>query len=71
LRDPYPGPMDLIICRNVVIYFTEEVKREMYQKIYAALKPGGFLFIGSTEQILNARNIGFESSALFFYRKPI
>lgn len=71
LREPYPAPMDLIICRNVVIYFTEEVKKEMYKKLHDALKPGGVLFIGSTEQIINARSFGFESTALFFYRRTI
>lgn len=71
LRDAYPGALDLIICRNVVIYFTEETKNVLYKKMYAALRPGGILFTGSTEQILSARDIGFESSAVFFYRKPI
>lgn len=70
LRDAYPSTMDLIICRNVVIYFTEETKSILYRKMYAALKPGGILFTGSTEQILQARDIGFESSAVFFYKKP-
>jgi len=71
LRDAYPGPMDLIICRNVVIYFTEETKSVLYRKMFAALRPGGILFTGSTEQILQAKDIGFESSAVFFYRKPL
>jgi chemotaxis protein methyltransferase CheR len=71
LRDAYPSQLDLIICRNVVIYFTEETKSIMYRKMFDALKPGGVLFTGSTEQIFQARDIGFESSAVFFYRKPL
>lgn len=71
LRDEYPSQLDLIICRNVVIYFTEETKSMMYRKMFASLKPGGVLFTGSTEQIFQAREIGFESSAVFFYRKPL
>lgn len=71
LRDIYPEKMDLIICRNVVIYFTEETKATLYNKMYSALKPGGVLFTGNTEQILQAREIGFESSNVFFYRRPI
>ncbi|PKM86643.1 MAG: chemotaxis protein CheR [Firmicutes bacterium HGW-Firmicutes-12] len=71
LRDAYPSQMDLIICRNVVIYFTEETKSMMYKKMFDSLKPGGVLFTGSTEQIFQARDIGFESSAVFFYRKPL
>lgn len=69
LKDPYEILCDLIICRNVVIYFTEEAKNAIYRKFYQALKPGGVLFIGSTEQIFQAQEIGFKSVALFFYQK--
>lgn len=71
LRDPFPEQMDLIVCRNVVIYFTEETKALLYKKLFQALKPGGVLFTGSTEQILQFREIGFESLAIFFYRRPV
>ncbi|MDE7060724.1 MAG: chemotaxis protein CheR, partial [Lachnospiraceae bacterium] len=38
--------------RNVLIYFTEEAKEGIYRKFNAALKQGCFLFVGSTEQII-------------------
>ena len=41
LKDPYPGGCNLIVCRNVVIYFTEEAKDEIYAKFYKALATGG------------------------------
>lgn len=60
---------DLIVCRNVMIYFTEETKRELYQKFSEALRPGGVLFVGSTEQIFNPGQYQFETESTFFYRK--
>ena len=36
---------DLIVCRNVVIYFTAEAKDKLYAKFCAALNPGGILFV--------------------------
>ena len=69
LKDPYPSGCNLIVCRNVVIYFTEEAKDEIYAKFYKALATGGVLFIGSTEQIMNYREIGFERDKSFFFEK--
>lgn len=71
LRDPYLKDCDLIVCRNVLIYFTDEAKDEIFKKFYDALKPGGILFIGSTEQIMNYKDFGFLRRASFFYEKPL
>jgi chemotaxis protein methyltransferase CheR len=60
---------DLIICRNVVIYFTSEVKDRLYRHFYNALRPGGILFVGGTEIVSNASNIGFETAGISFYRR--
>jgi len=69
LKDPYPNNCHLIVCRNVVIYFTEEAKDEIYRKFNSALVKGGSLFIGSTEQIMNYKEIGFSRSKSFFFEK--
>ncbi|ACB85178.1 CheR family methyltransferase [Natranaerobius thermophilus] len=69
LKDPYDKNFDLILCRNVMIYFTEEAKSILYKNFYQALAPGGVLFVGSTEQIFNASKLGFQSIATFFYQK--
>ena len=69
LKDEYPSQCDLIVCRNVVIYFTEEAKEAIYRKFSNALIPGGVLFVGSTEQIIQPASVGFESIRAFFYRK--
>jgi len=69
LSDPFEGPFDLIICRNVMIYFTDEAKDHLYHKFSQALRPGGFFFVGSTEQIFQPHRYKFEPEAPFFYRK--
>lgn len=70
LKDAYPTDCHLIVCRNVLIYFTEEAKDEVFRKFNRSLVGGGVLFIGSTEQIINYREIGFERKNSFFYEKP-
>lgn len=69
LEDRYDTGFDLIVCRNVMIYFTEEAKDQTYMNFSKALKSGGILFVGSTEQIFNPAKYGFESEDTFFYRK--
>lgn len=69
LSDPFERNFDLIICRNVVIYFTDEAKQDLYGKFWESLKDDGVLFIGGTETILNAKDIGFAPMASFFYKK--
>lgn len=69
LRDEYPAGFDLIVCRNVVIYFTEEAKEVIYRKFNKSLKKNGILFVGSTEQIVRPQNVGFKNFDAFFYQK--
>lgn len=68
LSDPFPVDVDMIVCRNVVIYFTEAAKDELYRKFHGSLKPGGILFVGGTESLLRAKEMGFASASPFFYR---
>ncbi|WP_433742850.1 CheR family methyltransferase [Falsibacillus pallidus] len=69
LADPFPQQMDLIVCRNVLIYFTEEAKTEIYQNFSNSLKREGTLFVGSTEQIFNPGIFNFAIEDTFFYQK--
>ncbi|MFC4410962.1 CheR family methyltransferase [Chungangia koreensis] len=69
LDDPYGNNFDLIVCRNVMIYFTEEAKNLIYKGFSKALREGGILFVGSTEQIFTPSTYEFESEDTFFYRK--
>ena len=69
LLDRFEQDFDLIICRNVMIYFTEPAKHELYHKFSKALKPGGLLFVGSTEQIFTPAQYNLEAVDSFFYRR--
>lgn len=71
LADRFETGFDLIICRNVVIYFSDEAKHGLFERFYASLSPGGYLFVGGSERIFNARDIGFDTALPFFYRKPL
>jgi chemotaxis protein methyltransferase CheR len=69
LTDAYMGTFDLIVCRNVLIYFKDEAKEAIYYRFNRSLNPGGILFVGSTEQIFNPDKYGFQAIRPFFYQK--
>lgn len=69
LTDYYEKGFDLIVCRNVLIYFTTYGKHQAYQKFADSLRRGGVLFIGGSEQILNPAEYGLATLNNFFYIK--
>lgn len=69
LKDTYPTGFHMIVCRNVLIYFTEEAKDEVFARFNRSLTKGGILFIGSTEQIINHKDLGYDRKNSFFYVK--
>ena len=69
MKDTYQTNCDMIVCRNVLIYFTEEAKDEVFRKFAKSLKKGGLLFIGSTEQIMNYKDMGYARRSSFFYER--
>lgn len=69
LQDYFDKAVDLILCRNVLIYFTQEAKKVVYDRFYRSLKANGVLFIGGTETIVNFRDIGYRPIRPFFYQK--
>lgn len=69
LKDEYPSECDMIVCRNVLIYFTEEAKIKIYNEFNKALKKEGILFVGSTEQIILANRYKLSPMKTFFYLK--
>ena len=71
LKDSFEKDFDLILCRNVVIYFTDDAKAQLYANFFQSLKPGGILFVGATESILNFRKMGYTSFQPFFYQRPL
>lgn len=71
LKDRFPANVDLILCRNVMIYFTEEAKELLYAKFYNSLSDDGILFVGSTEQIIMPEKYKLKPVRTFFYKKII
>jgi chemotaxis protein methyltransferase CheR len=70
LRDEYPNQVDLILCRNVVIYFGDSARNHVHSGFYKALRPGGYLFIGSSERVVQSEAVGFVQRSPFIYQKP-
>lgn len=69
LRDAFPSDLDIIACRNVVIYFTDEAKDALYRRFVGALRPGGYLFIGATEAISDWRSFGLRMLSSGLYQR--
>lgn len=69
ILEKYETDFDLIVCRNVVIYFNQDVKNDIYKKFSSSLKKGGLLFVGATESIYNYKDYSFEKSSTFIYKK--
>ena len=53
LLDSYAalGKFDIVFCRNVLIYFSAQVKKDILTRIHSTLKPGGYLFLGASEAL--------------------
>ncbi len=67
---PFRKKFHLIFLRNVMIYFDEDTKAKLVNKMYDWLLPGGYLFIGTTESI-DKSAMRFEYVAPSIYRKPL
>ena len=70
LMDPFPFKKKLhtVFLRNVMIYCDDNTKRKLIQKVYDALEPGGYLFIGTTET-LDRSNTPFQIIQPSIFRK--
>lgn len=65
------GEVDIIFCRNVLIYFDQDKTKQVIQSLYRNLAPAGYLFLGHAESITDP-NMGFQkvrSDKSFYYRK--
>ena len=51
------GPCDIVFCRNVLIYFSTERKRDILTKIHKVLKPGGYLLLGASVSVAELHNL--------------
>jgi chemotaxis protein methyltransferase CheR len=71
LSDPFEINYDLIVCRNVIIYFSEIVRDNLYRKFQNSLRMGGVLFLGGSEVVLRPAEQGFSMINPAFYRKIV
>ncbi|WP_233236369.1 CheR family methyltransferase [Bordetella sp. LUAb4] len=51
IRDPPFSRIDLVSCRNLLIYFGQEIQRQVIPTFHYALRPGGYLFLGTSENV--------------------
>ena len=65
---PFKRKMHIVFLRNVMIYFDKETKRQLIQKVYDSMEPGGYLFIGQTETI-DKEHVPFEMIMPSVFRK--
>ena len=67
------GRFDVVFCRNVAIYFTDDDKRRLFERIERVMEPDGALIVGSTESLLGSCQ-GLEAKrhlrAVYYQRKP-
>jgi chemotaxis protein methyltransferase CheR len=69
LSGRFERDFDLIVCRNVMIYFSDETKQRLFERFHDALRPSGVLFVGGTEALLGAETFGFSRISGNFYRR--
>lgn len=64
-RPPFPmtGPLDVVFCRNTMIYFDQQVRRQLLGEFHRLLRPGGLLIVGHAESLASR-------SGLFSLRSP-
>jgi len=70
-RFPFPlkGPLDIIFCRNVMIYFDNQLRAKLLKNMYELLKPGGYLMVGSAESLTGTIS-DFDRVLPSIYLKP-
>ena len=66
---PASGAYDLVLCRNTVIYFNEDVRDALHARLADTLRPGGVLVVGATERVTAPEAIGLRATAPFTYAK--
>jgi chemotaxis protein methyltransferase CheR len=79
VTEPVPFPsnerIDLVLCRNVTIYFARETTRELMKRLHTSLRDGGYLFLGHSETLWQVSDefrlvsLGSGESAAFVYRR--
>jgi chemotaxis protein methyltransferase CheR len=66
---PARASFDLVLCRNTVIYFNEDVRDALHGRLAESLRAGGRLVVGATERVSEPAKHGLEPESPFVYRK--
>jgi len=69
LDERWEKSFDLITCRNVLIYFNNDIKEKLFRKYNDALNDNGLLFIGGTEVMFSPGDLGFKNMTAGIYKK--
>jgi|GEM_PF-76544 len=72
IADPFPSNVDVIFCRNVLLYFHKDAAAEVFEKFYRSLRPSGMLFVGYVDPVPppNTLLIECHQGSVRYYRKP-
>jgi chemotaxis protein methyltransferase CheR len=66
---PAAASFDLVLCRNTVIYFNEDVRDALHGRLAGSLRAGGRLVVGATERVSDPAHHGLAPESPFVYRK--
>lgn len=66
---PMKGPFDAIMCRNVVIYFSDETQNLLWPRFHNLLRQSGSLLLGHSERIVDVEGMGFQVAGVTTYQK--
>jgi chemotaxis protein methyltransferase CheR len=71
IQTPYPmrGPMDVVFCRNVMIYFDVPVRTKLLAEFRRLLRPGGWLMVGHSESLAGQNHDGFRAVQPSVYQR--
>jgi chemotaxis protein methyltransferase CheR len=69
VADNFESGFDLVLCRNVIIYFKDQTRDLLFRKFADAIRPGGVLFLGGSEVMLAPPSMGFSFLHPSFYEK--
>ena len=67
---PHPGNFDIVLCRNVLLYFTMEKRRQAFDQLASGLAPDGWLMLGAGETVIGqTERFGADVQARGLYRR--
>jgi chemotaxis protein methyltransferase CheR len=65
---PFRGPLDLILCRNTMIYFDQSLRQKLVAEFERLLRPGGYLIVSHSESLVGLKTV-FKTEKPSIYRK--